>query len=268
MAEDGGRRPGVLQSAGRSAISLLRHTRQRAKMGTLHLPISLHPQRQPSIVLPAHSANVADDPRAAPAMALPDTPRGEELRALRRQVVTREQRIARLRHALERERQSRAHAALAVQEPRALIDHLVADLGTVDSRDADAVRRTVTSVLGAYGFYLPEAGQRLPAPSTETPVATSAMSPPSIPGWDRQRLQNLARALAARDPEIGGVYYLYLSLETIATRGACSAVQIASLAGLSSPLAKRRLRLSLEALLGAGVLRRDGQHFVLAPAGA
>ena len=107
--------PAVLRSAGRKALAVLRHTRQRAKLGTLHLPLDLHPSRQDGILLPPAAAEPLPAPAsndgAAPSRATEDSRRprpSEETRALRSRLGMAERRIVRLRQALERER-ARVH---------------------------------------------------------------------------------------------------------------------------------------------------------------
>ncbi len=260
VAEGSDRKPGVLGTAGRKAFKLLRQTRTRAKLGSLHLPISLHPLRQQPIVLPV--SNTESPPvESTPGSLEADVP-VEQTRALRSRLAVAERRTARLRYALERERQARALAGAALQRPEALIEQLVADLAALDRTDPGALREAVTSVLAAYGFRIPVPGEEAVAPAAG---AGGKDAPPSIPGWDRRRLQALTAQLLAERPNIGGRRYIYLSLEALVAQGSLTPAQLAGIAGLTSPLARHRLRLALEALCAAGIARQDGPRFVLVP---
>ena len=52
MADQPKRGRGMLRAAGRATFSLLRETQKRAKLGSMHLPITLHPNHKQAIVLP------------------------------------------------------------------------------------------------------------------------------------------------------------------------------------------------------------------------
>ncbi|HVA90265.1 MAG TPA: hypothetical protein VNL71_10525 [Chloroflexota bacterium] len=253
MAEKGDRKTSVLGGAGRTAVKLLRQTRTRAKLGSLHLPINLQGFRRQAIVLPAPKGGDSQpdstpDPVESPSLA--------HTRALRVRLGATERRVARLRHALERERQARALAGAALRDPRPLIEQLVADLAALPPRDQTALRETIAAILAAYGFQVAAAGDR-PASTTGGEAA------PVTPGWDRARIEALTVRLLAAHPEIGGRRYLHLSLEALARQGSLTAAQLAASADLTSPLARHRLRLALEAIAAAGVARRDGPRFTL-----
>jgi len=168
--------------------------------------------------------------------------------------------VARLRHALERERQARALADAALRDPQPLIEQLVADLTALPRRDEAALRETVSAVLSAYGFQATGAGDHAAS-------ATGGERAPVVPGWDRTRIEALTTHVLAAQPEIGARRYVHLSLEGLARQGTLTAAQLAAAADLTSPLARRRLRLALEALAAAGVARRDGLRFTLLPPG-
>jgi hypothetical protein len=249
----------MLGSAGRSAVQLLRRTGTRAKLGSLHLPLNLHGFRQQTIVLATPRVD-----EAAPAVEMRPTdsaPPVEPLahtRALRGRLGATERRVARLRHALERERQARALSGAVLQNPRPLIDQLAADLAAHPEWDEATLRETIGSVLAAYGFQVakPEGGLGQAGIGDPTPV---------VPGWNRARIEALTIRLQAERPDLGGRRYLYLCLEALARQGTLTAAQLAAAADLTSPMARHRLRLTLEALCDAGVARRAGPRFTLLP---
>ncbi|MDB5075836.1 MAG: hypothetical protein JWO42_2015 [Chloroflexi bacterium] len=260
MAEGKHRRPSIV-SAGRSAVALLRTTGHRAKLGSLHLPISLHPLRQQPIVLPSsplEPVSDADEPRHGSGVADTSTLH-REVRALRSRLAVAERRNARLRHALQRERLAFERANAMVRNPASLIDHLVADLSADGQRGEDALRQTVTSVLGAYGFGVTTSEPQ----EVGAPPAVTASATPSIPGVDRPRLQAITKQLLDAQPEIGSPRYVQLPLDALAQQGALTQAQIAKTTNMGSPLARRRLRLALEGLCRAGVTRFDGSRYHL-----
>ena len=266
------RRDGVLKTAGLGALTVLRKTRQRTKLSSLHLPIPLQPQRRQTIVLregePAPLPGGVEVGQAVagsapvPFRTVPP-PGADHRRALRSRRAASERRVAQLRHALERERQARAHALAAMARPEALIDQLVADLTGATAGDA-ALRATVTRVLEGYGF---AAGQERPeAPPTGKGMPRRA-DLPALPGWSHAELQAAAKRAQARQPEITGGD-VALCLQAVLHRGEVTPELVAREARLTSGLARRRVRLALEALAGVGVLVRHGSSYGLAPVGS
>jgi hypothetical protein len=246
----------VLGSAGRTAVKLLRQTRTRAKLGSLHLPINLQGFRQQTILLPVPRG----DESAAQAQpeVIPGAPTEPlaQTRALRGRLGATERRVARLRHALERERQAQALSAAALRDPQSLIDQLTADLAALPDRNEATLRETIGLVLAAYGF-------QVASPAGEERQSNPGETAPVIPGWDRARLEALTARLLADYPDIGNRRYLHLSLEELARQGTLTAAQLAASSGMTSPMARHRLRLSLEALCAAGLAHQDGPRFVL-----
>jgi hypothetical protein len=257
VAKKGDRETGVLGSAGRTAVKLLRQTRTRAKLGSLHLPITFQGFGRQAIVLPVPSG---DDSPPEPTSVPGELPPLAHTRALRGRLGATERRVARLRHALERERQTRVLAGAALRDPQPLIEQLVADLTALPGRDEAALREAISTVLAAYGFQATTAGDQAASPA-------NSEAAPVVPGWNRARIAALTTRLLAAHPEIGNRRYLHLSLEGLARQGSLTAAQLAASADLTSPLARHRLRLALEALTAAGVARRDGQRFTLLPPG-
>ena len=249
---------GVLGSAGRTAAKLLRQTRTRAKLGSLHLPITFQGFGRQTIVLPVSSGDSPPDP-TTPKPGEPSPPLAHT-RALRGRLGATERRLARLRHTLERERQARAMAGAALRDPQPLIEQLVADLSALPHQNGAALRETVTAVLTAYGF-------QATGPADHAVSATGGETAPVVPGWDRARIEALTTRILAAHPEIGARRYVHLSLEGLARQGSLTAAQLAAAADLTSPMAQRRIRLALEALAAAGVARREGQRFTLLPPG-
>jgi hypothetical protein len=265
--------PAVLRSAGRTALSVLRHTKQRAKLSTLHLPLDLHPIRQRSILLPPASADSVPAHEgadiAAPAMPAGEAhPRralaGEETRALRSRLGLAERRVLRLRQTLDRERRARAQAATAIAQPRQLIDHLVADLSQIDAGDGDALRGTVTQVLGAYGFMV-STDESPPEEQRQARLPLDGAALPAIPGWDRVRLRAAVDEILARHPETNA-RYVTLALTALVRDGAASPATIAKAAGFTSALARHRTRVALDGLCAMGIARREGERCALGPA--
>lgn len=255
LADQKDQRSGVLGNAGRTAVKLLRQTRTRAKLGSLHLPLTLHGFRQQTILLPVPGG---DGPvRPVPAVE-PDAPVEPlvQTRALRGRLGATERRVARLRHALERERQARVLSGAALRDPQALIDQLAANLGALPQPDEAALRETIGAVLAAYGFQVAQ-------PADDEKHSNPGETAPVIPGWDRASIEALADRLLADHPEIGNRRYLHLGLEALARQGTITAAQLAASAGMTSPMARHRLRLTLEALCAAGLARQDGPRFVL-----
>jgi hypothetical protein len=251
--------------AGRTAAALLRTTSQRAKLSSLHLPLSLRPARPQPILLHSHSSPQAPAPTETPedeqqtAIVEPIVPMPPEVRALRSRLAVAERRNARLRYALQRERLAAARAGAIKAQPQPLIDHLVADIGAAGSRDEARLRQTITSVLAAYGLSVPPAGTPSEAPVEEAN---------SVPGFDRRRLETTSQQIVVAQPEIGSKRYVQVTLDALARQGALSLAQIGCIAEMTSPVARRRLRLTVEALCAAGIVRRSGSHYSLAEAPA
>ena len=179
-----------------------------------------------------------------------------QTRALRGRLGATERRVARLRHALERERQARSLTGAALRDPQPLIDQLATDLAALPHRDEAAFRETISAVLAAYGFQVARSAD-------EEKQADPGETAPVIPGLDRASLEALAARLLADHPDIGNRRYLHLTLEALARQGTLTAAQLAASVGMTSPMARHRLRLSLEALCAAGLARQDGPRFVL-----
>ena len=260
------RRDGVLKTAGRGALTVLRKTRQRTKLSSLHLPIPLHPQRQQTILLREGAPEPLPGDAAASPVPFRTVPQSgaDHSRALRSRLAVSERRVAQLRHALERERQARTRAVAAVARPEALIDQLVADLAAAPAGDGAALRAAVTRVLEGYGFVV---GQESPdAPPTGKGISRRA-DLPALPGWSQAQLQAAAKRAQARQPEITGGD-LALCLQAVQHRREVTPDLVAREARLTSGLARRRVRLALEALAGVGVLARHGSSYGLALVGS
>jgi hypothetical protein len=255
VTDRGKLRKGFVGAAGRTAFALLRTTSRRAKLGTLHLPIGLHPGRQEPILLP-QQVHPQAAPATAPERLEPTTALTPEVRALRSRLAVAERRNARLRYALERERLAATRVLAVRHEPTPLIEHLVADLTSVGTADEASLRQTVSSVLAAYGFAVAAAD-----PVADTPVTEAT----SVPGFDRRRLDALSQSIVAAQPEIGNARYIQLIVGALARQGALTVQQLSNITGYTSPMARRRLRLALDALDAAGVARMAGSRYSLAP---
>jgi len=229
----------MLRTAGRGALTVLRRTTLRAKLGSLHLPMDLHPGRQRTILLP---------------------PIAEGMRALRCRLGASERRVARLRQALDRERRARQQGAAALVAPDRLIEHLVAGLEQADVGNPEAVRATISRVLAAHGIAVPGAAGG--ATSLDAGGLRAEPVLPVLPGWDPARLTAIVAAVT-RQPEIGGVRTLHLALSSMAGGDPLDATEAARQAGLTSGMGRHRMRLALEGLCARGVLRRQGERFSL-----
>jgi hypothetical protein len=245
---------GFVGAAGRTAVALLRSSGRRAKLGSLHLPISLHPLRQhPVAPIPAPRPPL--DPAPAGIVSPPRQVLDPEVRALLSRLAIAERRNALIRQSLRRERVATARAGATLEQPGALIDQLVADLGAA-GMDPDTVRTTVSSVLAAYGFRVrqdatPDADSRPERPA------------PAIPGLDRGRVEDLTRQLLAEQPEISSPRYIQAVLETLASDGPATQSRIAGVAKMTSPMARRRLRLTLDGLIRIGAVSCVGDRYAL-----
>jgi hypothetical protein len=119
-----------------------------------------------------------------------------------------------------------------------------------------AIRQTIATVLGAYGFKV-RPGQP-PHRLDRDPGAEL----PTIPDWDRKRVQALVTQILADHPEIGGPRYVQVSL---AAQGRITPAQPATSIGVTSPVGRHPVRLALEGLSAAGIARREGPKFVFVP---
>jgi len=265
-------RRGMLRSAGRGALTVLRRTTIRAKLGSLHLPLDLHPGRQRAILLPPSPAMAAGGEQ--PTGEIHELPAGDALgvstfpvaperdaaasaegmRALRSRLGTSERRVARLRQALERERWARSQGGAAAIAPERLIEQLVADLHQAGTGGPEVLRATVTRVLAEHGIATAGAA-RSAAPRAEPAL-------PALPGWDPACLAAIVAAVA-RQPDVGGVRTLHLALGSVAGGDPLDATEAARQAGLTSGMGRHRMRLALEGLCARGVLRRQGERFSL-----
>ena len=259
-------RRGMLRTAGRGALTVLRRTTLRAKLGSLHLPMDLHPGRQRTILLPPSAPTTEGE--GVSKGDLPEQPAAPEgdvaaiadgMRALRRRLGASERRVARLRQALDRERRARQQGAVLVAPDR-LIEHLVAELQQGGVGNPEAVRVTIARVLAAHGVVVPDAAGGAPSLGAGCMRAEPVL--PMLPGWDPARLAAIVAAVA-RQPEIGGVRTLHLALCSMASGDPLSAAEAAREAGLTSAMARHRIRLALEGLCAMGVLRRQGDRFAL-----
>jgi len=72
------------------------------------------------------------------------------------------------------------------------------------------------------------------------------------------------RVLAAQ-PEIGSARYVQLTLDALGRQGALSLLQLGTITGMTSPMARRRLRLAVEGLCAVGAVRAEGSRYILVP---
>ncbi len=250
VSRQDGERKSLVGAAGRTAFALLRTTGRRAKIGALHLPIALHPHRQEPEASADDSAS--EEARSEPPAQVSAPPPYAELRALRSRLAVAERRNARLRFALQQQRLAMERLQAAYHRPATLIEHLISDLAGLRSADRDELRRVVVSALAAYGFEVDSAQDE-----------ATAGEKASAPGFDRRRTAALVQQLLEAQPEIGSARYVHVTLEALGRQGELSLQQLGAITGMSSPVSRRRLRLTVEALCQAGAACARGGRYSL-----
>ncbi len=227
------------EAAGRAehvARRLLRRTRFLTGHAARKLPVA--PPLAPgaddghiTLVLPAQPAV---DERAA---------REQELLELRARAERSEHAAAWLRARLRVER--RRSTPTPQVDVAALTADLTRGLAALNAPHPGAVRRVVQQTLAAHGLAPPDAG---------------AGDAPPLP-WSQEQQDALAQATLARAPEVADPAYVYRAIGLLAQRGRLTLPALTRAAGFASPMARRRLRLAVEALVALGALAaRDGAY--------
>lgn len=227
---------GAAVHAGRVARRLLRRTHSLARQAAAPPPAA-----------PAEAGRLA-----SPAQA---QAQDDELLRLRRDVTLLHRRLARAEHAAAwlrarlRSERSRRGAAPRV-DGAALADTLAVELARLPSPRPEVVRRLVARTLAAHG---------IPVPSRDN--AGTETDPATIPGWTAARQERVTAQVLARAPEVADPFYVHRALQLVSAQGRVSLPEIFHGAGLGSAMARRRLRLAVEALTALGVLAwQDGQY--------
>jgi len=175
------------------------------------------------------------------------------LRARAERAERAEHAAAWLRARLRAERARRPTGAI---DASALAADLARDLARLRYPRPDEIRRIVERALTAQG---------LPAGGAGAPAGRGGggrdVVPAAPPGWSAARREAVGRQVIARAPDVTDPLYVYRALALVAERGRLTVPGLLRASGLDSGMAKRRLRLAVEALAGLGALKeRDGAY--------
>ncbi len=174
-----------------------------------------------------------------------------EVAALRARAERAEHAAAWLRARLRAERARRPTGAI---DASALVADLARDLARLRYPRPDEIRRIVERALTAQG--LPTGG----AGGLRSSGGRNVV-PALPPGWSTARREAVGRQVIARAPDVADPLYVYRALALVAERGRLTVPGLLRASGLDSGMAKRRLRLAVEALAGLGALKeRDGVY--------
>ncbi len=246
-AETGSAVLDVATLAGGMARHLLRRTRV-LKRRTQTTSTPAHPP------IRADTAAVPDGPplpngTAAPPGSGPDVTEWQ-MRARRA-----EQAAAWLRARLRVERAQRNAT------PRLDVEKLSADLSRELARfygaHPDVVQRIVRQTLAAHG--LPISPERPPSSARAAPSSESSV-------WSSAQQEALAQLVLARSPDVTDPGYVYRILEALARGGRLTLPDLTRATGLTSAMARHRLRLAAEALVFQGALKKRDDTYSLNPA--
>lgn len=224
------------------ARRLLRRTRLLTSHASRKLPVV------PTIEPPATDNHIT--------LVLPElpTPLEDERAAHAREVLELRARTEQAEHAASwlraRLRSQRARAASRPQiDAAALTSDLTRGLAAVNTANREAVRRVVQQALAAHGL----------AANTRRDSST-AHDPAAMP-WAQEQQDALARAVLARAPDVADPAYIHRAVGLVAQRGRQTLPELTRAAGYESAMARRRLRLTVEALVALGPLTvRDGAY--------
>ena len=141
----------------------------------------------------------------------------------------------------------------------ALAADLTRGLSRLHSPHPEAVRRVVYRTLAAHGLPISHAdgahGER-----SERPATASVSSP--LP-WPREQQETLATLVLAREPDVADPAYIERVLVLLAERGRLSLPELSRAANYTSAIARRRLRLAVEALTAIGALTTRDSAYTL-----
>jgi hypothetical protein len=231
---------GTVREAAERAEHVARRLLRRTRLLTGHAARNLP-------VAPPH-AQSADDGLIT--LVLPPQPAADERAALDQELLDLRARAERAEHAAAwlraRLRVERSRAARTPQvDVAALTADLTRGLTALNAPHPGAVRRVVQRTLAAHGLAAPGVG-----------VGDTATPP-----WSQEEQEALARAVLARAPEVADPAYVYRAIGLLAQRGRLTLPELTRAAGFDSAMARRRLRLAVEALVALSALSaRDGAY--------
>jgi hypothetical protein len=145
--------------------------------------------------------------------------------------------------------------------PRIDVERLSADLSHELARfygaHPDVVQRIVRQTLAAHGLPI----------SPELPFS-SARTVPSIETsiWSSAQQEALAQLVLTRSPEVTDPTYVYRLVDALARHGRLSLPALTRATGLTSAMARHRLRLATAALVTQGALTKRDDSYSLNPA--
>lgn len=237
----------VATRAGGVARRLLRRTRLLSRRAPRRQPMAPGPDP----ITPDGGRIVSAMPDAPMAAVSPDGAAARELEELRRRAERAEHAAAWLRVRLRAERAG-AKAPPRLDVP-ALAADLTRDLARLYAAHPDIVRQIVQRTLAAHG---------LPISSFDTPRGAPMAD---LTVWTQAQQDLLAQQVLARAPEVSDPAYVYRALAALTRRGRQTLPALTSAAGLDSAMARRRLRLAVEALAALGALAKRDGAYVLNP---
>lgn len=233
----------------RVARHLLRRTRLLKKPRQAQTPVAQRLDSAAALEMQAIQAPPAARPLADSRRRDDERTRLlDEVHELRARVQRAETAAAWLRARLRAERIRRA--PLPQLDATALAADLVRELHGLHTLHPEAIRRVVYRTLAAHG--LPVSQEAIEGRGGPTRGAVL---------WPREQQEMLAAAVLARTPEVADATYVYRVLALLAERGRLMLPDLMYAAGYSSAMARRRLRLAVEALVALGALTtRDGAY--------
>jgi hypothetical protein len=246
-AETGSAVRDVATLAGGMARHLLRRTRVlKRRAQTASAPAQ--PSMPPDTAVLLDGAPLPNGTAAAPGSG-PDVAEWQ-MRARRA-----EQAAAWSRARLRVERAQRQAA------PRLDVEKLSADLSRELARfygaHPDVVQRIVRQTLAAHG--LPISPERSPSAARAAPSIDTSI-------WSSAQQEALAQVVLTRSPEVADPGYVYRIVEALARGGRLTLPDLTRVTGLTSAMARHRLRLAAEALVFQGALKKCDDSYSLNPA--
>lgn len=226
---------GAATRAGGVAKRLLRRTRLLA---------SHAPRKLPGVPL-AEPAGAADGHIT---LILPEAPTrteemAHELTELRARTERAEHAAAWLRARLRAER-SRQRSLPHLDVARLTTD-LTHELARTYGAHPDVVGRIVQRTLAAHGLPIDRR-------AIERPSGGATLPEPLF--WPRGQQEALAQQVVERAPEIADPAYVHRAVALLARRGRLTLPELMRAAGFESAMARRRLRLAVEAMTALGAL--------------
>jgi hypothetical protein len=243
-AETGSAVRDVATLAGGMARHLLRRTRV-LRPATPATSLPLPPPETAALPITVHPSS-----RASPALESgPD-------------VAEWQVRTRRAEHAAAWSRaRLRAERAQRQAASRLDVEKLSADLSRELARfygaHPDVVQRIVRQTLAAHG--LPISPERPPSLGRAAPTIETSI-------WSSAQQETLAQLVLTRSPEVTDPGYVYRIVEALARSGRLTLPDLTRATGLTSAMARHRLRLAVEALVFQGALKKCDDSYSLNPA--